>query len=81
MKDGYIFLPAGVAHFSLAFNTRCPSRQFFMFEGLGWAPLGSGVASETFLTMGTFMWLPLTNLSNLFSRFHVLKPQGHFGLS
>ena len=35
---------------------------FFMFEGLGWAPLGCGVESETFLTMGTFMWLPLTKI-------------------
>ena len=32
------------------------------FEGLGWAPLVSGVESETFLTMGTFMWLPLAKI-------------------
>ena len=40
---------------------------FFMFEGLGWAPLGSGMESETFLTMGTFRWLPLAKIFEICS--------------
>ena len=37
------------------------------FDGLGWAPLGSGVESKTFLTMRTFMWLPLTKIFEICS--------------
>ena len=39
----------------------------FFFEGLGWAPLVSGVESKTFLTMRTFMWLPLTKIFEICS--------------